>query len=141
MLSDRCYARLRGVDSRLIQILEIASEESPLKFIVTDGLRTEERQRWLYSVGASKTLKSKHLTGHAVDVAILDNEGNPVWDWPLYERLSRVIKAIALDLSIPIIWGGDWKQFRDGPHYELNTRLLGATKADEGGSAQLPFLM
>ena len=71
--------------------------------------------------GASRTLNSRHLTGHAVDVAALI-EGQVRWDWPLYGRIAGAFKAAARDLNIPLTWGGDWTRLRDGPHFELDRR-------------------
>ena len=90
-----------------------------LSFIVTEGLRTSERQAELYKVAATKTLNSRHLSGHAVDLAVTLNNG-ALWDWPLYYRLAAVMKSNALRLGVGITWGGDWPTFKDGPHYELN---------------------
>lgn len=90
----------------------------PTTFVITEGLRTPERQLQLFNAGASRTLNSKHLTGRAVDVAI--TVGREVrWDWPLYEAFAEKVKAAALILNLSITWGGDWISFRDGPHYEL----------------------
>jgi peptidoglycan L-alanyl-D-glutamate endopeptidase CwlK len=67
-------------------------------------------------------MNSRHLTGHAVDVAVL--VGREVrWDWPLYAQLAGVIKHAASKEQVPIIWGGDWPRFRDGPHYELDRKV------------------
>ena len=73
------------------------------------------------STTLSTTMRSRHLTGHAVDIAPYVN-GEVRWDWPLYEELAPVIKNTAADLGIPIEWGGDWKRFRDGPHWQLPRR-------------------
>ena len=67
-------------------------------------------------------LNSRHLTGHAIDIAAWVNGVR--WDWPLYEELSKTFKRVATQLDIPIVWGGDWVSFRDGPHYELDRRML-----------------
>jgi peptidoglycan L-alanyl-D-glutamate endopeptidase CwlK len=122
MMDDRSEKNLKGVHSDLVQIVRKArllvdSRTDGLSFIVTEGLRTQERQRQLFKAGASRTMNSRHLTGHAVDLAATV-EGDVRWDWPLYNEL-----ALAMKLStggVPIVWGGDWKGgFRDGPHFEL----------------------
>lgn len=117
-LDARAEKALSGIHPDLVRIIRRASETTPVQFTVTEGLRTMERQRRLVATGASRTLKSRHLTGHAVDLAA-KVDGRVRWDWPLYARLARAVKAAAAELGLPIIWGGDWRSFRDGPHFEL----------------------
>jgi peptidoglycan L-alanyl-D-glutamate endopeptidase CwlK len=117
-LDARSLKRLEGVNEDLVKIVKLAIDYSPNIFIVTEGLRTVERQKQLLAAGASQTLRSRHLTGHAVDLAV--KVGNEVrWDWPLYNALAVVMKDCANQLEIPLEWGGDWKSLKDGPHYQL----------------------
>ena len=116
--SVRSVKNLAGVHPDLVAVMNAAIKDSPLDFAITDGLRTPERQQKLAAVGATATLNSRHLTGHAVDVAVFV-DGQVRWDWPLYDALAVHIKKCAAELKIPIEWGGDWKRFRDGPHYQL----------------------
>jgi peptidoglycan L-alanyl-D-glutamate endopeptidase CwlK len=99
-------------------VIRTAAERSPLVFTVLEGMRTEKRQRELVKTGASQTMNSRHLTGHAVDIAPLVG-GKISWDWPLYHKLAPVVKKAALDEGVPIEWGGDWRKFKDGPHWQL----------------------
>lgn len=122
-LSSRSRARLVGVHPALIAVVEAAITRTPVDFMITEGLRTAERQAALIKAGASRTTRSRHLTGHAVDVAALV-EGQVRWDWPLYGRIAQAFKAAALDLKTPLIWGGDWKTLRDGPHFELDRKAF-----------------
>jgi peptidoglycan L-alanyl-D-glutamate endopeptidase CwlK len=121
-LNVRSRERLKGVHPDLVGVIEHAAGIAPGTFIVTEGLRTPDRQYQLYVTGASKTLNSRHLTGHAVDIAALV-DGRVRWDWPLYHKLAAVVKQAALERNVPLIWGGDWKSFPDGPHYELDRRV------------------
>lgn len=91
---------------------------SPIEFVVTEGMRTIERQRQLLAAGATRTLNSRHLTGHAVDLAALV-ERQIRWDWPLYRKLADAVKVSAKKCGVPIEWGGDWTTFKDGPHFQL----------------------
>lgn len=117
-LDARSLKRLEGVHDDLIKVVKLASDLSPNVFIVTEGLRTLERQKQLLAAGASQTLRSRHLTGHAVDLAV--KVGDEVrWDWPLYRDLAVVMKDAAKQLGVPLEWGGDWKSLVDGPHYQL----------------------
>ena len=86
---------------------------------VTSGLRTLAEQRQLILKGASRTLRSRHLEGHAVDLAIIV-DGKAVWDLPRYARLNERVQAAAKVLGIPVRWGGHWKTFVDGVHWELD---------------------
>ena len=117
-LTERDRKRLAGVHPDLVAVVEGAAEITQVDFVVTEGLRTKERQEQLVRAGASRTLKSRHLTGHAVDLAA--KVGDEVrWDWPLYHKLDEAMKQAAAALGIEIEWGGDWKTFPDGPHFQL----------------------
>lgn len=122
-LSPRSEANLRGVNPVMVKVVRRAAElidgTDGLGFIVTDGLRTQARQIELVRAGASRTMNSRHLTGHAVDLAATV-KGEVRWDFPLYDRLAEVMKRAAADCDVAITWGGDWTKFRDGPHFEID---------------------
>jgi peptidoglycan L-alanyl-D-glutamate endopeptidase CwlK len=114
----RSLARLNGVHPDLVRVMKRAISCSTIDFTVLEGMRTLERQKQLMKSGATRTMNSRHLTGHAVDIAPLLG-GEVRWDWPLYHQLAAVVKKAALELEVPIQWGGDWRSFKDGPHWEL----------------------
>lgn len=116
--SKRSLQRLEGVHPHLRSVMMYAITISPVDFAITEGLRTRERQAQLLAAGASATMNSRHLTGHAVDVAAFIGR-ELRWDWPLYERLAQSVKQAAKHVEVPIEWGGDWKRFLDGPHFQL----------------------
>lgn len=118
MLNARSLRNLEGVHQDLTNVVRLAAQNTDISFIVTEGLRTIERQRELVAKGASRTMNSRHITGHAVDLAAQVN-GRITWDWPMYERLAGTMKAAAQELGVEIEWGGDWESFRDGPHFQL----------------------
>ena len=70
-LSQRSRKAMEGVHPDLVRVIEDAIATTPIDFMITEGLRTTQRQAALVRAGASRTLKSRHLTGHAVDVAAL----------------------------------------------------------------------
>jgi peptidoglycan L-alanyl-D-glutamate endopeptidase CwlK len=118
VLGAKSKEKLQGVDIRLVHLVEQAIKETTVDFTVLEGLRTPERQQQLVNDGYSQTLKSKHLTGHAVDlVAIVD--GKVSWDKEHYPEIARAMKKAAADQQVNIRWGGDFKSFFDGPHFEL----------------------
>jgi peptidoglycan L-alanyl-D-glutamate endopeptidase CwlK len=117
-LSPAAETKLVGVHPDLIRVVRHAARDTPLPFTITCGVRTAAEQRKLVASGASQTMRSRHLTGHAVDLAALV-DGKVAWDWPLYHRLAVVMKQAAAFEKVPIEWGGDWRSFPDGPHFQL----------------------
>ena len=118
VLSQKSKDKLEGVDIRLVRLVEQAIKETTIDFTVLEGLRTPERQQQLVNDGFSQTMKSKHLTGHAVDLgAIVD--GKLSWDKQYYPELAKAMKKAAADQQVNIRWGGEFKSFFDGPHFEL----------------------
>lgn len=118
--------KLKGVHPDLVKVLKRAAVITDIDFKVTEGLRTVERQKELVRIGASKTMNSRHLTGHAVDIVPLvdiDKNGKisseEMYSWPLYYKLAKIMKQAAKDVGVTLEWGGDWKSFKDGPHWQL----------------------
>lgn len=121
-IDPRTERNLNGVHPDLCKIVRRAfalHDASTGKVpVITEGVRTLARQKQLLAAGASKTLRSRHLTGHAVDVAFFVG-GKLRWDWPLYKGFADTMKRASRELKIPVTWGGSWAKFRDGPHFEL----------------------
>jgi peptidoglycan L-alanyl-D-glutamate endopeptidase CwlK len=118
---ERSRQRLQGVHPDLVRVVHKALALSQIDFAVIEGLRTKARQAELLAAGASRTMNSRHLTGHAVDVAP-SIAGEIRWDWPLFDELAKAFKLAAKEENVPIVWGGDWVSFKDGPHFELDRR-------------------
>lgn len=121
-LSKRSLTKLHGVHPVLVAVVRRAIERTSIDFAVTEGVRTEKRQAELFAAGATTTLNSRHITGHAVDLVAMIG-GEVRWDWPLYDKLAYAMKGAANELNVKIIWGGDWTTFKDGPHFELDRRF------------------
>lgn len=117
-LSQKSLDKMQGVDSRLIQVVKRAIEITTVDFKVLEGLRTPERQQELLKQKVTQTLKSKHLGGLAVDLGALKG-ADVSWDKSLYFEIAKAMKQASKELNIPIRWGGDFKSFFDGPHFEL----------------------
>lgn len=117
-LSKKSRDRLVGVHQDLVKVVERAIEITTCDFAVLEGVRSQTRQEQLVKAGASQTMKSRHLTGHAVDIGAYVG-GSVRWDWPLYNQLAAAMKKAAAELAIPLEWGGDWKTLKDGPHFQL----------------------
>jgi peptidoglycan L-alanyl-D-glutamate endopeptidase CwlK len=116
-LTPRDIARLAGVHPDLVRV--VVRARAAEAFTVLEGLRSPERQATLLAQGASKTMKSRHLTGHAVDL------GPVPLDWqdkPAFRRMAAAMKRAADAEGVALVWGGDWRSFYDGPHFELDRR-------------------
>ena len=126
-LSAKDEAHLKKVHPDLARIIRRAAADwshDGQVFFITCSLRTLDEQKALVARGASKTLRSRHLPGrmtglsHAIDLAV-KVDGKLSWDWPLYSQLAKAVKAAAKAENLSIEWGGDWRTFKDGPHYQL----------------------
>lgn len=117
-LSKRSLDNLKGVHYDLVKVVKRAIEITKVDFTVLEGLRSKDRQRELVRSGASQTMNSRHLTGHAVDIAPYVN-GQISWDWKYYYPMADAMKKAANQLGVPLEWGGDWTSFKDGPHFQL----------------------
>ena len=120
-LSQRSLDALNGVHPDLIRVVKRSISLTTIDFRVIEGLRTYARQVELVKAGASKTMNSRHLTGHAVDLAAMIGP-NISWDWPLYSKLAAAMKEAARLEGVALEWGGDWRTFKDGPHFQLPFR-------------------
>lgn len=125
VLNARSEKNLQGVHPDLISVVRKAAEITAVDFIVTEGVRSADRQKALVQAGAAQTLRSRHIPTSnqsnlscAVDLAALVR-GSVRWDWPLYDRIAIAMKLAAHAVNVQIEWGGDWKTFKDGPHYQL----------------------
>ena len=116
---ERSEKNLVGVHPDLVKVMRLAIERTTVDFGITEGLRTKERQKELFDQKKSRTMNSRHLTGHAVDVMAYVN-GKGSWIWELYEAINKAVQESADELIVPIVWGGSWTSFRDGPHFELD---------------------
>lgn len=137
--SKRSLDNLSRVHGDMRKVSDRALAKSKIDFTVIEGVRTRERQQMLVRTGASKTMNSRHLAhpkdglSRAIDVWPIDpltgklaKSGTRADDrrlWELYHQLAPAFKDAAEELGIPIVWGGDWKSFPDGPHFELDRKV------------------
>lgn len=116
---------MRGVDSKLQNVFNEVVKEFDCTII--EGLRTADRQKELLAKGATKTLKSKHLEGKAMDVSPYPIDFDEI---KRFYYFGGYVKGIARSLGIKIRWGGDWddswfrakgknQSFDDLVHFEV----------------------
>lgn len=124
-LSARSLSRLAGVHPAIVATVKRAIEITTQDFSVVEGVRTLAKQREYYAKGLSKTMNSRHLTGHAVDLAPWRPGGFGDLDSPealaAFRRVAKAMKAAAAELRLPIQWGYDLWGW-DMPHYQLPHR-------------------
>ncbi len=145
-LSQRSLDKLEGVHPDMVKCVKSAIEWTKVDFGVICGMRTEAEQRELVAKGASKTMRSKHLTGHAVDLmAYVGSRAS--WELNLYDDIADAMAQASKTHGVPIKWGAAWsigniaqwnstmegamnsyidlrrsegkRPFIDGPHFEL----------------------
>lgn len=117
-LGTRSRQRLSGVHPDLVAVVKRAIQITEQDFSVLEGIRNINRQKELFKAGKSTTMNSRHLTGHAVDLAPW-----PIsWEWEGFYPIAEAMKQAAEELDVAIVWGGDWKSFPDGPHFELDRK-------------------
>jgi peptidoglycan L-alanyl-D-glutamate endopeptidase CwlK len=145
-LSDRSLRNLQGVNEQLVATVNLAIVLTKIDFGVICGLRTMEEQRVLVDKGASKTMRSKHLDGNAVDLmAYIGSRAS--WELNLYDDIADAMKQAAVETGAVLRWGAAWhipdirqwngtmenamgayvdlrrsegkRPFIDGPHFEL----------------------
>lgn len=118
MMDKRSEQNLRNVHPALVRVVRRAYEMFP-DFQITSGARTLAEQKRLLKIGATRTLDSRHVPGRDGYAKAVDVFVSKRWDWPLYVKFATIMKTAARDCDVPLVWGGDWKTFRDGPHFEL----------------------
>ena len=115
VLGARSLDNLTGVHPDLVAVVKLAITITKQDFSVGEGIRSVERQKTLVAAGKSTTMNSRHITGHAVDLFPY-----PVsWDWKYFHPIADAMKQAAKQLDVELTWGGDWKNFPDGPHFQL----------------------
>lgn len=120
--------KLEGVHPDLIAVVERAIAITTQDFSVGEGVRSLERQKKLVASGASRTMNSRHLTGHAVDLHPYpykgDHDGDGVPnsdDWDAYKPIYESMKQAAEELGITMEHGWDWGW--DAPHHQLSAKV------------------
>lgn len=123
-MTTRDLERLKGINPILIDILLEASKTTPVPFGIPrdGGLRTAERQNYLYKKHRSKcdgyVKKSYHQSGNAFDIYAI-KDGKPSWNKELLTEIAEHILKVAKDMNVKLTWGGHWTKFVDMPHFQI----------------------
>ena len=125
--SQRSLNNLKNVDSRLVDICNELIKR--VDFTVIEGYRTIERQQELYKQGFSQldgiNKKGKHNYSPSLAIDIIPYEkGHNPFDGSkkseaMFVALAKEFKKVAMEKGIAVVWGGDWKNFKDLPHFQI----------------------
>jgi hypothetical protein len=106
------------------RLLDWAFSRKPFLALTTiETARNITRQKYYVKIGASRTLKSKHLVSDihsgfslAFDIAPTEYLSLKAWNpkGPLWQELGKAGEKLGLE------WGGRWKSFPDLPHFQLS---------------------
>lgn len=130
--SNRSKEKLKGLHPKLIEFAEELIKISPYDFCITQGVRTVEQQQKLYAQGRTAPgrivtncdgvkYKSNHQVksdglGYAFDIAVLINN-KITWETKFYIEIGKAAEKLMKEYNVE--WGGNWKSFKDYPHWEL----------------------
>jgi peptidoglycan L-alanyl-D-glutamate endopeptidase CwlK len=141
VFSPQSERRMEGIDPRLVEIMRLTeqrAEQRGYDLEVSEGLRSPERQAQMVAEGKSQTLKSKHLTGNALDMVLMDG-GKPDWDFEKYREVADIAKGAAAELGVnDFVWGGDWKTLKDGVHFQVGGAAHNHAPPAATGAAAVP---
>lgn len=111
---------LASIKPTLANVFRKAQADNPgLRFVIGSGKRDEKLQAEAVKWGWSKTSDSNHLHGGAADLWPVDENGRITFDEARQVKIAQAVKKAAADLGVLVVWGGDWKSFKDRPHFEL----------------------
>jgi len=118
-LGNASKRKLVGVHPALAFCVTEAIKRTTQDFTVFEGVRTLKKQKEYVKRGVSWTLKSRHLSGNAVDLVVWKN-GRPTWDGceSEYKAIEVAMKEVIAEYDLPINWGFDlWG--KDTPHWQM----------------------
>jgi peptidoglycan L-alanyl-D-glutamate endopeptidase CwlK len=142
----RSLQNLSGIHHDLRRVADRALQLTTQDMTVIEGIRSIERQRQLLAQGHTRTLNSRHITGHAIDVVPWPVDWD---DWDKFDALGTAFARAARELDIPVVWGAAWHKplaefktgkearedytktrraqkrpvYLDGPHFELDRNV------------------
>ena len=129
-LSDASRAELHGVHRDLIKVVQGAICVTELDFSVLEGIRSVERQKELFNKKKTKTMKSRHLTGHAVDL-VPYVKGKSSFDWNDVYKVARAMRTASIETGIPIKWGGVWDKNMDELDSDMKLEVMSFISREE----------
>ncbi|ETT50213.1 M15 family metallopeptidase [Paenibacillus sp. FSL H7-689] len=106
-----------------------------IEIVITHGYRSSEEQDALFNQGRSSAGnivtnarggESYHNYGLAIDFALRTPEGDVVWDMERDDNgngKADWMEVVDLAKELDFTWGGDWANFPDYPHLQMDFGL------------------
>lgn len=142
VFNETSLSRLEPVNPTLRDLLletERRASEAGIDFEISEGMRDPQRQAELVAQGASQTMNSRHLTGNAADIHVLNPDGSINWDFEAYRPIADIAKTVATEMGInDFVWGGDWRTLRDGVHFQVGGNQPASNNNRGGNTAPQP---
>ncbi|AZU60652.1 M15 family metallopeptidase [Neobacillus mesonae] len=122
------------VEERSQKLIQQAAKKG-IVIVITDGFRSAEEQNRLYEKGRTaggnvvtyaKGGESYHNFGLAVDFALKTQSGNVIWDMQYdgnQNGKADWAEVVQMAKTLGFEWGGDWAQFKDYPHLQMDFGL------------------
>ena len=127
---------VRQQDAFLIHVRQLIQRAHETGFLVTGGelFRTAEQQALHVKNGRSKTMNSRHMKRLAIDLNFFQEQADGdlklVYDVDLLQDLGDFWES----LHPANRWGGNWRNFKDTPHFERREADTGVTPGATGGT-------
>ena len=127
MINSRSLDELHPIVREKVECFLDQCEQNGIDLLVTSTYRDFESQEALYAQGRTapgrivtnaRSGQSYHNYRCAVDVVPIRN-GKAIWDAkdPVWQRIGALGKAAGLE------WAGDWKRFKEFPHFQYTGGL------------------
>lgn len=109
---------LKTIEPTLANVVRKAQSYGGIDFVVGSGKRDQKLQAKAVDWGWSKTDESDHLHGDAVDLWPIV-KGKVKFDPKAQKLIIKNMKRAAKELGVDLDIGGEWKSFKDMPHFAL----------------------
>ncbi|MFS0860067.1 M15 family metallopeptidase [Paenibacillus taichungensis] len=127
--------RLHPVVAESEKLLVRKAARRGIEVVITHDFRSIDEQNALYNQGRSlsgnivtnaKGGESYHNYGLAIDFALRTPEGDVVWDMERDDNGNGKpdwLEVVELAKELGFTWGGDWANFPDYPHLQMDFGL------------------
>lgn len=135
----RSERHLAKVNPILAECARVALKRSSIDFGVVSSTRTVAEQRRLVESGASMTMRSKHITGDAIDLVCFVG-GKGTYNTEVYYDMIDAFQEAAIQQDILLISGAHWMDLRYCGDNRQAVETYVERKRGSGGKPFLDFM-